>query len=68
MPAADDAGILRAAEADRDQARVIWERHRSEHPDWEWCEDCVSFEAHVIRTQRQVELLLAADAGMDVMW
>ena len=65
---ADDASILRAAETDREQARRLWEQHRAEHPDWESCEDCICYEAHVVRTQRQVELLLAADAGMDVMW
>ena len=66
MPA-DDASILRVAEADRDQAEQAYEKHRRDCRD-PVCLDCYSLDQHVIRTQRQVELLLAADAGMDVMW
>ena len=63
----DDAGILRAAEADRDHAERLYAEHRRGCRD-PVCVDCYSLDQHVTRTQRQVELLLAADAGMDVMW
>ena len=68
----DDAGILRAAEADRDQvAQALKDHVRDEHGGrhgYGWCDDCASLAIHVHRTRRQVELLAPAGPDMEAMW
>ena len=64
---ADDASILRAAEAERDHADML----RADHvrvckcPP---CDDCRSLAYHAARTQRQVELLAGAEPEMEALF
>lgn len=66
---ADEASILRVAEHERDLAgQALAEHLRRCTAAPRECSQRDSLEAHLARTQRQVELLLSADAGMDVMF
>ena len=66
-PTLRPGAILRTAEAERDHAERLYAEHRRDCRD-PVCPDCYSLDQHVIRTQRQVELLTPAESDMEAMF
>jgi len=67
---ADDTSILRVAEAERDHPAQALDRHLHGNPGGcqPGCGDCRALREHVTRTQRQVALLTAGEAGSEALW
>ena len=65
---AEEGSVLRVAETERDHAAALLADHKQKCRIHGEGPDCALLESHVARTELQVELLLAADAGTDVMF